>query len=204
MFDKNFYKRLKKYEINDFYCRKMQEEYLIYKDKPYFSVHERRRITLNKGKLVIMIVAVLVCVTIGFVVGQVVQAMGTLPGSSDDPVATESYVETTIGERMAALSTKVDELEAEVAALKGETPSTSSSTGNTSSASDNTGSQTSGESLTITGNGVNLRSAASKNGDVVTTLSKGTKVTKIGEEGDWYQVQTSNGQTGYVSSTYAQ
>ena len=181
-------------------------QYLIYKDKPCFSVHERRRSTLNKGKIVLIVVAVLVFVTIGFVAGQVVQAMGTLPGSSDDPVATESYVETTIGERMASLSTKVDELEAQVAALKGETPSSTSNSNQSNSGSvDNNDSNTSsGETLTITGNGVNLRSAASKNGDVITTLAKGTKVTKVSEEGDWYKVQTSSGQTGYVSSTYAQ
>lgn len=155
---------------------------------------------MNKGKIVLIIVAILVCVTIGFVAGQIVQAMTTLPGSTDDPVATESYVETTIGERLATLSTKVDELEAEVAALKGEAPSTNSNEGGTSSTTE----EPSGQALTITGNGVNLRSTASTNGDVITTLEKGTKVTKIGEEGDWYQVETSSGQKGYVSSTYAE
>jgi outer membrane murein-binding lipoprotein Lpp len=159
---------------------------------------------LNKGKIVLIVVAILVCVTIGFVAGQVVQAMTALPGSSDDPVATESYVETTIGERMATLSTKVDELEAEVAALKGEAPAASNDNESSSNENDNSSEATSGESVTITGNGVNLRSAASTNGDVITTLSKGTKVTKIGEEGDWYEVETSSGQTGYVSSSYAE
>ncbi len=154
---------------------------------------------MNKGKIVLIIVAILVCVTIGFVAGQVVQAMTTLPGSSDDPVATESYVETTIGERLATLSTKVDELEAEVASLRG------GSTDGTSTTDSNDGdTAATGETLTITGNNVNLRSAASTNGDVIATLSEGTEVTQIGEEGDWYQVRTSDGQTGYVSSTYAE
>lgn len=161
---------------------------------------------MNKGKIVLIVVAILVCVTIGFVAGQVVKAMSTLPGSSDDPVATESYVETTIGERMATLSTQVDELEAEVAALKGEAPRTSSNqpsdsgsnTGNTGD-SGNSGNS----SLTITGNNVRLRSAASTNGDVIGSLSKGTTVTKLGEEGDWYKVEA-NGKTGYVSSQFAQ
>ena len=159
---------------------------------------------MNKGKIVLIVVAILVFVTIGFVAGQVVQAMSTLPGSSDDPVATESYVETTIGERLATLSTQVDELEAEVAALKGEAPaskpSQTSDNDNSNKEEENNG----GEEITITGNGVNLRSAASTNSDVITTLSKGTTVTKLGEDGDWYKVETSSGQTGYVNSSYAE
>ena len=156
---------------------------------------------MNKVKIVLIIVAILVCVTIGFVAGQVVQAMSTLPGSSDDPVATESYVETTIGERLATLSTQVDELEAKVATLSGDaTPST----GNTDGTATNNADDTAKSSLTITGNGVNLRSAASTNGDVITTLSKGSTVTKVGEDGDWYKVETSDGQTGYVSSSFAE
>lgn len=158
---------------------------------------------MNKGKVVLIIVAILVCVTIGFVAGQVVQAMSTLPGSSDDPVATESYVEATIGERLATLSSQVDELEAEVAALKGETPSTTSSSNNNTSNTDNKV-ENSGEQISITGNGVNLRSAASKDSEVLDTLAKGTKVTKISEEGDWYKVETSDGQTGYVNKDYAE
>ena len=157
---------------------------------------------MNKGKIVLIVVAILVFVTIGFVAGQVVQAMSTLPGSSDDPVATESYVETTIGERMATLSTQVDELEAEVAALKGEAPASKSS--QTSSNDNPDEEESSGEEITITGNGVNLRSAASTNSDVITTLSKGTTVTKLGEDGDWFKVETSSGQTGYVNSSYAE
>lgn len=159
---------------------------------------------MNKGKIVLIVVAILVCVIIGFVAGQVVQAMNTLPGSSDDPVATESYVETTIGERLATLSTQVDELEAEVAALKGEAPRTSANKPTTSD-TDNTGDtgSTGNSSLTITGNNVRLRSAASTNGDVIGSLSKGTTVTKLGEEGDWYKVEA-NGKTGYVSSQFAQ
>lgn len=162
---------------------------------------------MNKGKIVLIVVAILVCVIIGFVAGQVVQAMTALPGTSDDPVATESYVETTIGERMATLSTQVDELEAEVAALKGEAPSTSankpstSDNGNTGNTGDS--GNTGNSSLTITGNNVRLRSAASTNGDVIGSLSKGTTVTKLGEEGDWYRVEA-NGKTGYVSSQFAQ
>lgn len=156
---------------------------------------------MNKGKIVLIVVAILVCVIIGFVAGQVVQAMTALPGTSDDPVATESYVETTIGERMATLSTQVDELEAEVAALKGEAPSTSANKPSTSD-NGNTG-NTGNSSLTITGNNVRLRSAASTNGDVIGSLSKGTTVTKLGEEGDWYRVEA-NGKTGYVSSQFAQ
>ena len=154
----------------------------------------------NRGRTALIVVAALICIVIGFVIGQVVQAMNTLPGDSDDPVATQSYVETTVGERLAVLTTRIDELEAEVAALKGGDSSTTA-TGN-----ENSGDETSGDEqkVEITGNSVNVRDEASTSGEKIASLSKGTVVTLLKEEGDWYQVRLSNGQTGYVSADYAE
>ena len=73
---------------------------------------------MNRGKIALLVVAALVFLSLGFVIGQVVQAVDTLPGSNEDPIATQSYVETAVGERLAVLNTKIEELEAEVAALK--------------------------------------------------------------------------------------
>lgn len=49
---------------------------------------------------------------------------------------------------------------------------------------------------------VNLRSGASTNTAVITTLSKGTKLTAMGTNGSFYLVQTSGGTQGYVSGSY--
>ena len=154
----------------------------------------------NRGRTALIVVAALICIVIGFVIGQVVQAMNTLPGDSDDPVATQSYVETTVGERLAVLTTRIDELEAEVAALKGGGSSTTT-TGN-----DDGGESTTAEeqNVEITGNSVNVRDEASTSGSIIASLSRGTVVTLVSDEGDWYQVRLSNGQTGYVSADYAE
>lgn len=50
--------------------------------------------------------------------------------------------------------------------------------------------------------GVNLRSGASTNTAVITTLGKGTKLTAMGTNGSFYLVQTANGTQGYVSGQY--
>ena len=49
---------------------------------------------------------------------------------------------------------------------------------------------------------VNLRSGASTGTAVISTLSKGTKLTAMGRNGSFYLVQTSGGTQGYVSANY--
>ncbi|MBQ3725403.1 MAG: SH3 domain-containing protein [Oscillospiraceae bacterium] len=53
----------------------------------------------------------------------------------------------------------------------------------------------------VTGDSVNVRSAAATSGSVVTTLSKGAGVTVTGFEKGWYAV-TTGGTSGYVSGDY--
>ena len=53
----------------------------------------------------------------------------------------------------------------------------------------------------VTGDSVNVRSAAATSGSVVTTLSKGAGVTVTGFEKGWYAV-TAGGKSGYVSGDY--
>jgi hypothetical protein len=178
-----------------------------------------------KGKAALLIIAALVFLVIGFVGGQLAKAVSTLPGDSGDPVATQSYVESTVGERLATLTTRIDELEAELAALKsgtttndgntsnsgdtsnnsGDTTNNSGNSGSSgnSSNSSNSGSSTSTSTLTITGNTVNVRSGPGTNYSVVASVSKGDKVTLLGTEGDWYKVQVGN-VTGYVASYLAE
>ena len=68
----------------------------------------------------------------------------------------------------------------------------------TSSSSDETLSGT----VTITGNGVRVRSGPGTNYNQIGSVNSGTSLTVTGKEGNWYKV-TYNGQTGYVSADYA-
>lgn len=54
---------------------------------------------------------------------------------------------------------------------------------------------------TVTTNGLNLRESASASANVITSLSNGTTVNIIGEDGNWYKVTYQN-YTGYVSKDY--
>ena len=72
-----------------------------------------------RGKVALFIIAAIIFLVVGFVCGQIVKALTTLPGDKDDPVVTQSYVEAQIGSSLAALTTRIEELEAELAALKG-------------------------------------------------------------------------------------
>lgn len=161
-----------------------------------------------KGKAALMVIGALIFIVIGFVGGQLGHALNTLPGDADDPVVTQSYVETTLGERLATLTTRIEELEAEVASLKGTgaaattTPSTTTPT--TTTPTTTTPNTSTGTTLTVTGNTLRVRSGPGTNYEVVSSLAKGDKVTKLGQEGDWYRIQTSDGKTGYISTQYAQ
>ena len=55
---------------------------------------------MNKGKGLLLVISALVCVALGFVVGQVVQATGNQPGSKSDPLVTRSYVEESVGAKL--------------------------------------------------------------------------------------------------------
>lgn len=146
----------------------------------------------NKGKMAILVIGALVFFSVGFVGGQITKALVVLPGDSSDPVATASYVEATVGEKVAALSLEIEELEAEIAALKG--------TGVTTDTTDDTGSSsTTTTTLTVTGDTVNLRSEASTSSDILASMKKGDTVTKISEENDWIKV-TYGSLTGYVAA----
>jgi uncharacterized protein YgiM (DUF1202 family) len=49
--------------------------------------------------------------------------------------------------------------------------------------------------------GLNFRTTPSKSGDLIAGLDKDTKLAYISTEDGWYKVRTSDGKTGYVSSS---
>lgn len=161
------------------------------------------------GKILMVVLFALIFAVAGFIVGNLSKAATNLPGSADDPVATQSYVETVVGERLATLTTRIEELEAEVASLKGtgataQPPTTTTpTTPSTTTPSTPTTSNTT-DTLTVTGNTLRVRAGAGTGYEVLASLSKGDTVTKLGTEGDWYRIKTSDGTVGYISSAYAQ
>lgn len=60
----------------------------------------------------------------------------------------------------------------------------------------------SGTVMYVTGEGVNVRDAASTSGEKITSLSKGTSVTAYDKSNGFYQVKLSNGKMGYISEKY--
>ncbi|WEZ06720.1 SH3 domain-containing protein [Priestia flexa] len=55
---------------------------------------------------------------------------------------------------------------------------------------------------TVNASSLNVRSAASTSASIVTNLPRNAKVTVIKENGDWSQIKTSNGKTGWVANQY--
>lgn len=164
-----------------------------------------------RGKVALFIIAAIIFLVVGFVFGQIVKALTTLPGDKDDPVATQSYVETQLGERLATLTTRLEEVEAELAALKGSgnvsTPnnggnSGTSNNGNSSITPNNQGGTSTARTVKITGSSVNVRRGPGTNYDIIGSMSNGATATYLGTEGSWYKIQSGN-TTGYVSSQYS-
>ncbi len=154
---------------------------------------------MNKSSVVILIIAAVVFTGLGFVVGQVM-AEGKNPGSADDPVVSESYVDKLVGDRASALQTQIDEIMA-VLDNDGTTPNTN---GNDNNTDDPGNSTTTSQTVSVTADSVNIRASASTSASIVTTVSSGTVLTYLDQssqsDGVWYNVRTSGGSTGWIRS----
>ena len=62
--------------------------------------------------------------------------------------------------------------------------------------------QEAGTIMYVTGDGVNVRKAATSDSDKLTSLSKGTAVTAYDKVGDFYSVKLSDGKLGYISAKF--
>lgn len=62
--------------------------------------------------------------------------------------------------------------------------------------------QEAGTVMYVTGDGVNVRKAATTESDKIASLSKGTSVTAYNKVGDFYSVKLSDGQLGYISAKF--
>lgn len=170
----------------------------------------------NKKGMILLSLGSLVCLTVGFVLGQVVQAVTAMPGSADDPLVSQSYVEKIVGERTAAIQTQLDELKANV--NKGgsttttpntntTTPNNNTTTPNNNTTTSNNNTATTNKTVTINAESLNVRGGAGTTYAKVGSVKKGEKYTlletKSGTDGNWYKIKLSDGKEGWVSSQYA-
>ena len=164
---------------------------------------------MSKGGIAVLVIAALVFGVLGFVIGQVVQAAVETPGSADDPLVTQSYVDKLVGERTLELQTQLEDLQNFI--LTGETGGTTSDGTDTASADGETGTTGDNDTATpsyssvkVSATSINVRSSASTSASVVGTASANTVLTYLGEksvsDGFWYNVELSNGTEGWVAS----
>jgi len=162
---------------------------------------------MSKGGITILLIASVVFLAIGFVVGQVVQATVNTPGSEDDPLVSQSYVEKLVGERTATLQTQIEELQAELDGIKSPNGATASTNTNTSTTNtdtnNNTSNTTTSKTVEITSNSVNLRAEPNTSATILASAAKGDKLTYLATQGDWYKVKLSNGTIAWVYSSLA-
>lgn len=154
---------------------------------------------MSKSGIVVLIIAALVFCGLGFVIGQVVQAAGDLPGSANDPAATQSYVDKAIADRVSKLQAEIEELQNLVA--QGGLPNGGSNNGDDpGNNTDNPATKT----VTVNADSVNIRASASTSADTVGTANRGDVLTYLssseGSDGTWYNVRLSNGTEGYIAS----
>ena len=67
---------------------------------------------MNKGAVAVLVVTALVFGGVGFVIGQVVNAVTVMPGSSSDPLVSQSYVDDLVGQKTLELQTQLEDLQA--------------------------------------------------------------------------------------------
>jgi len=170
---------------------------------------------MGKGRVAILVMSAVVFLTAGFVIGQMVQAVGTIPGTADDPLVAKSYVEEAVAEQVEDLQDTIAALEDKVAALEAQldgrpapapvvtspAPDDSGNDNNDDSSSDdNDSSAVSGKTMTVIAESCNVRSGPGTSYAKVITLLMGDQGTVLGEENGWYRVKTNAGQEGWVAN----
>jgi len=160
---------------------------------------------------------------LGITLGNFVIAGGGPPGSSQDPLVSESYIAQVVAERTAALELQILELEQQVSGLVSAVEMLESQMGRTNSGqsaqTQQTGQANQTASASQTGNtgnamvaremevvagsaGVNVRSGPSTNFNIVASLTNGTRVNVIDQASDWYEITLDGNRTGWVRSDF--
>ena len=142
---------------------------------------------MNKSSIIILVIAAVVFAGLGFVVGQVM-AEGSNPGSADDPVVSQSYVDELVGVKVTELQNQIDNIQT---ILGGGTV-------------ENPGASGDAQTVTVTSDSVNIRESASTSASIVSTVSEDTVLSYLEQtsttDGIWYKVKTSGGSEGWLRS----
>lgn len=173
---------------------------------------------MNKGRVVLLVVAAFVFLSVGFVIGQMVQAAGTVPGTSGDPLVAQSYVEKIVGKTVVELEKKLSEMEAKVLVIQEKIDKISSNAGKqtpSSGSSNNTGTSSSGSSsdatkkpdnsiqgktVTVSDASANVRSGPGTTYGKVASLKQGDTAKVILEENSWYKIALVDGKEGWIAN----
>ena len=154
---------------------------------------------MNKSSVIILIIAAVVFTGLGFVVGQVM-AEGRNPGSADDPVVSQTYVDELVGVKVTDLQNQIDAINAQLDNTGVSDPVQPGNDDNNNTPTTSVENQT----VTVTADSVNIRASASTSADIVTTVSSGTVLTYVSQSTVggyiWYNVKTSGGSTGWIRS----
>ena len=113
------------------------------------------------------------------------------PGTSGDPVITESYMKAQVN----SLQKQIDELKTKVNSLSSSGSSSNSGSSNNGSSNSSLGTGT------TTANALNVRTGPGTSYSVVKSLSKGTTVTLLEKSGSWYKIKAGS-TTGWVAAEY--
>ena len=170
---------------------------------------------MSKSGVIVLIVAAVVFLAVGFFVGQTASAVLNTPGSEDDPLVAQSYVESLVGERTAALQTQIDELKQMIEDITtvsattttddsaNETDNDSTGTTDNNSGTESNNTTTTYKTVEIISATVNVRAEPTTDSAKVASVYMGDKLDYIGAEGDWYNVRLSDGTEGWVASFLA-
>jgi uncharacterized protein YgiM (DUF1202 family) len=146
-------------------------------------------------KTIILTLFTLAALLGAFSLGRMVAAdsnSGPVPGSTDDPLVSRSYVDS----RIKSLEDRVAELEKRLGS-SGSTVAPSQS-GTTVPAVEQKVFSKSGR------NWINVRSGPNTNSEIVTQCYPGTAMALLEIQGDWYKVRMPDGTVGFVSNTVAE
>lgn len=172
---------------------------------------------MTKRAVIAAALVVLVALFGGFWTGRMVQAdvaSPADPGSTQDPLVTQSYVDAQLRSQVQTLQNQVTALQNRIAVLETKlasgsqpsnpvvTPGTSSGTGTNTGTG--TGTVTPGTSAkkVYTKPGVpkaNVRSGPGTSYPIVTKLNPGEPAQYVSERNGWYCIKTKNGKAGWVS-----
>jgi uncharacterized protein YgiM (DUF1202 family) len=175
----------------------------------------------------IVIFGVIISIGGGFWVGSKVAGSSIFPGSADDPLAGQSYVDKAMDERVRELEAKLSDLELKTQvlenelmtllgdaglptnAIRPESPSTPSVANPSSPVAPTAAPPTTtpvvpvdviGKTARVSGDSVvNLRQSPNTSSTVLRKLVASDTFTIVKVDNDWYQVQLSDGSTGWVA-----